>query len=447
MLKFPDGFLWGAATAAYQIEGAWNEDGKGESIWDRYTHRSGTICDGDTGDVACDHYHRLEEDVNLMKALGLKAYRFSISWPRVLPGGFGQVNSRGLDFYSRLVDLLLEAGIQPVVTLYHWDLPQAIQDLDGWGNRQTTDWFCQYARLVFDTLGDRVRTWATFNEPWIVAFLGHGQGIFAPGIADHSLAYQVMHHLLLAHGKAVDVFRQGDYPGEIGIVTDIEYMLPASGREADRQAQQRYWEHHAEIWAKPLLEGRYSETIVDWLGKSGLSIQDDDLAQISRPIDFLGLNFYNTVVVGFDPGGGYLKCQVSHKTLPMSGYTEMGWGIYPAGLLATLLYFKERVKNLKLYVTENGCAASDQPDGNGFVADRDRIEYLRAYLVAAHQAIQAGVNLQGYFYWSLMDNFEWASGFSKTFGLVRIDYQSLARLPKKSFSWYRAVIARNGLEE
>jgi len=447
LLKFPDGFTWGAATAAYQIEGAWNEDGKGEGIWDRYSHRLSVIRNGDTGDVACDHYHRLEEDVAMMKDLGLKAYRFSISWPRVLPAGFGSVNPKGLDFYNRLVDLLLEAGIKPAVTLYHWDLPQALQDLGGWGNRQTTDWFGEYAHLMFDRLGDRVKLWATFNEPWIAAFHGHAMGVHAPGMADYGLAYQVMQHMLLAHGKAVKVFRQGAYSGEIGIVMDIENIRPASGSEADQTACQRYRDHHAAVWLEPLLDGRYPPAVTDWLGKSAPVIQDGDLGLVSQPIDFLGLNYYNAVEIGFDPGGGLLKCRTTHLTSPMAGYTEMGWGIYPDGLLQTLKEMGKRTGDLKLFVTENGCAAVDQPDAKGFVVDRERINYIRSYLIAIHQAIQAGVNLQGYFYWSLMDNFEWAEGYSKTFGLARIDDKTQARLPKHSYFWYHDVIASNGVME
>jgi beta-glucosidase len=447
LLKFPDGFLWGAATAAYQIEGAWNEDGKGENIWDRFSRRPYNIRNGDTGEVACDHYHHLQEDVQIIKSLGLNAYRFSISWARLLPGGIGQVNSKGLDFYHRLVDLLLEAGVQPVATLYHWDLPQKLQDLGGWGNRLSTDWFCEYAQLAFDKLGDRVKLWATFNEPWIIAFFGNAYGIHAPGLADYSLAYQVMHHLLLAHGMAVDVFRQGAYPGEIGIVLDIEHMLPSSNAQTDRQACQRYQENHSGISLEPLLNGRYPQAVLDWAGRSAPVIQSGDLDQISRPIDFLGLNYYNAVEIGYDPDGGFLKCRVFHKTLPMFGYTEMGWGIYPPGLMAMLLDVQSRARDLKLFITENGCAAVDRPDVNGFVADWDRVHYLRAYLMAAHQAIRAGVNLQGYFHWSLMDNFEWTHGYSRTFGLIRIDYKTQARLPKQSYSWYRDVITRNGVEE
>ena len=447
LLTFPEGFIWGAATAAYQIEGAWNEDGKGENIWDRYCRRPYRILNGDTGEVACDHYHHLKEDVQLMKSLGLNAYRFSISWARLLPGGIGAVNPKGLDFYNRLVDLLLEAGIRPLATLYHWDLPQALQDLGGWGNRLSTDWFCDYARLAFDRLGDRVKLWATLNEPWIVAFHGNAFGAHAPGFADYSLAYQVMHHLLLAHGKAVELFRQGGYPGEIGIVLDIEHVMPASDAPADLDACQRYRQHHSAIGLEPLLRGSYPPAVLDWAGRSAPVIQAGDLAQISRPIDFLGLNFYNAVEVGYDLEGGFLKCRVAQKTLPMHGYTEMGWGIYPPGLLAMLLDVRAQAPGLKLFITENGCAALDRPDAQGFVADWDRVQYLRGYLTAAHQAIQAGVNLQGYFHWSLMDNFEWGYGYSRTFGLIRIDYKTLARLPKQSYSWYRAAITRNGIEE
>jgi beta-glucosidase len=447
MKKFPEGFLWGAATASYQIEGAWNEDGKGESIWDRFSHLPYRIRNGDTGDTACDHYHRMPQDVALMKELGLKSYRFSISWPRVLPAGHGQPNSKGLEFYDRLLDRLLEAGIQPNATLNHWDLPQAIQEAGGWPNRDTTSWFAEYARLMFDRLGDRVALWATHNEPFVVAFPGYGQGHMAPGIANISQAYQAAHHLLLSHGKAVEVFRQGNYSGEIGIVLNLDHSVPASESEADRAACQRHYEENLALFASPLFNGYYPETLFGWLGPAAPQVLPGDMELISRPIDWLGLNYYFSMEVAHDPRGGYLKLAARQKTLPMWGHTEMGWGIYPAGLTEVLLDFKDNYGNPKMFITENGCAALDIPDGNGFVKDSERINYLRAHFLAAHEAVEAGANLKGYFVWSFMDNFEWAEGYTPRFGLVRVDYPTQARIPKQSFHWYREVIAANGLAE
>jgi beta-glucosidase len=445
--QFPEGFLWGAATAAYQVEGAWNEDGKGESIWDRFTHRPYRILNGDTGDVACDHYHRMPEDVALMKELKLQTYRFSISWPRVLPRGRGAPNPKGLDFYDRLVDTLLAANIVPNATLNHWDLPQAIQDAGGWPNRDSVGWFADYARLMFDRLGDRVTMWATHNEPWVVAFIGYAFGDFAPGLSDASQAYQAVHHLLLSHGQAVQVFRQGGYQGEIGIVLDIPHRQPASDGEADRAAYQRAYESGPGVFLMPLFKGHYPEALLEWIGPHAPRVQAGDMALIAQPIDFLGVNHYMTFAVSFSPRGGPLKMGMEFIAAPNWGYTAVGWGINPPGLTAVLLDLKENYGNPKVYITENGCAAHDTPDAGGFVADWGRVDYLRAYLRAAHDAIQAGANLRGYYVWSLMDNFEWAHGYAPRFGIVRVNYGTGARIPKQSARWYSQVIARNGLDE
>jgi len=447
MRQFPEGFLWGAATAAYQVEGAWNEDGKGESIWDRFTHRPYTILNGDTGDVACDHYHRMPADVALMKELGLQTYRFSISWPRVVPEGRGAVNEKGLDFYDRLVDSLLDAGIVPNATLNHWDLPQAIQDAGGWPNRDSADWFADYARVAFDRLGDRVALWATHNEPPVVAFAGYAYGVFAPGIADSSQAYQAAHHLLLAHGKAVQAFRQGGYEGEIGIVIDFHHYQPASDSEADRAACQRARENAARFFADPLFKGRYPETLIEWIGPHAPRVQAGDMDLISQPMDFLGVNHYMTFAVSFTPRGGLLKFSMEQVSAPNWGRTQVGWGVNPAGLTAALLDIKEEYGNPKVYVTENGCATADVPDADGFVADWGRVNFLRAHLRAVHDAIQAGANVQGYYVWSLMDNFEWVSGYEPRFGIVRVDYQTGKRIPKQSARWYSEVIASNQVAE
>jgi beta-glucosidase len=445
--QFPEGFLWGAATAAYQIEGAWNEDGKGESIWDRFTHRPYTIQHGDTGDIACDHYHRMPEDVALMKELGLQSYRFSISWPRVLPWGRGAVNEKGLGFYDRLVDNLLDAGIVPNATLNHWDLPQAIQEEGGWPNRDSADWFADYARVVFDRLGDRVALWATHNEPWVVAFLGYAHGDLAPGIADYSQAYQAAHHLLLAHGKAVQTFRQGGYRGEIGLVLDLQHYQPASGSDADRAACQRAYEQHVALFLAPVFKGHYPEGLFDWIGPHAPHVQGGDMELIALPVDFLGVNHYMTFVVSFAHRGGLLKLSEETVSAPNLGRTEVGWGVNPAGLTAVLLDVKENYGNPKMYVTENGCAVEDVPNAEGFVADWGRVDYLRAHLRAAHDALQAGANLHGYYVWSLLDNFEWAHGYGPRFGIVRVDYETGGRTPKQSARWYGEVMAHSQVEE
>lgn len=445
--KFPDNFLWGAATAAYQIEGAWNEDGKGESIWDHFTHQPHRILNGDTGDIACNHYHQMPADVALMKALGLQSYRFSISWPRVLPQGRGTVNQKGLDFYDRLVDQLLDAGIVPNVTLNHWDLPQALHEQGGWPHRDCTDWFAEYAQIMLDRLGDRVALWSTHNEPAVIAFLGYALGTFAPGIADYSQAYQTAHHLLVSHGKAVQIFRQGNYQGEIGIVLSFSHYVPATETEADYAACQRAYQNNTALFMKPLFQGNYPEMLWNWLGSHAPKVLDKDLEIIAQPIDFLGVNYYFTNSVSFASWGGLLKQNFEPVSGPVWGKTEMGWGINPVGFTEILLDFKENYGNPKMYITENGCAIKDTPNADGFVADYGRINFLRAHFLAVHDAIQKGVNLQGYYVWSFMDNFEWARGFTPRFGLVRVDYEAGTRIPKQSAYWYQNVIAQNGVAE
>ena len=442
---FPPKFLWGVATAAYQIEGAWNEDGKGESIWDRFTHLPQRILNNHTGDLACDHYHRMPEDVALMQKLGLQSYRFSLSWTRIMPEGRGKVNSQGLDFYERLVNQLLEAGIVPNATLNHWDLPQKIQDLGGWVNRDSCDWFADYAQVVFNKLGDRIPLWSTHNEPWVISFLGYGEGVFAPGIADYSQAYQTAHHLLLSHGKAVEVFRQGNYPGKIGIVLSLNHYLPQNNLEKNQVACQRFYQHNTGLFMQPLFQGKYPEKLLNWIGSHRPKIEAEDLDLISQAIDFLGVNYYFTLVVGFAHHGGLLKIATAPVSTPGWGKTEMGWGINPQGLTNLLLDIKENYGNPKIYITENGCALHDSADVNGFVKDLGRINYLRNHFLAAHEAIEAGVNLHGYYVWTLMDNFEWASGYQPKFGLVKIEEKTQRRIPKQSAYWYRDVIAQNGV--
>ncbi len=442
--QFPDGFLWGVATAAYQIEGAWDEDGKGESIWDRFVHRPYNIQDGGTGDVACDHYHRMPEDVALMQQLGIQSYRFSISWPRVLPEGRGATNPVGLDFYERLVDRLLAAGIVPSATLYHWDLPQALQDLGGWTDRDSADWFADYARVVFDRLGDRITLWATLNEPWVSAFLGYATSEHAPGHCDYSQAYQAAHHLLLSHGKAVQLFRQEGYNGQIGIVLNLSHQLPATESEADRAACRRVHEQQAGLFLDPLFNGQYPEMLFDWIGPHQPRVLAGDLDLIRQPIDFLGVNYYLSESVSYATDGRRLKADLAPVSAPGWGRTDMGWGINPAGLTAVLQMVRQYGDPV-LYVTENGCALPDIPDGSGFVEDWARVDVLRAHLRAALDAIRAGADLRGYYVWSLMDNFEWSRGYMPRFGLVRVDYDTGRRIPKQSAYWYREVIRQNGI--
>jgi len=469
--KFPPGFLWGTATAAYQIEGAWNEDGKGESVWDRFVRQPGKIERGETGDMACDHYHRMPADVALMKELGLQAYRFSISWSRVIPEGQGKVNERGLDFYDRLVDELGRAGIAANVTLHHWDLPQALQVRGGWPVRECADWFAEYARVVFDRLGDRVAMWATHNEPIVPSILGWGAGFVPPGMKDDKASYQAAHTLNLAHGKAVQVFREGSYPGKIGIVLDLHGMVPATSSEADVLACQRTRENAQGIFFDPIFLGRYPDYLMEWIGPLRPRIAEGDLAQINQPLDFLGVNYYFTQEVSHleqgprqlnaglevntglteevshSENGGLLKSSIKMRTLPALGHTSLDWGIYPQGLGEVLRHVAEATGNIPTDITENGCAMADEPDANGFVEDRDRINYLRRHLIEVHRSIQSGIDVRGYFIWSLFDNFEWGAGYRPRFGIVRVDYPTQRRTPKLSARWYREVIARNGVGE
>lgn len=441
---FPKDFLWGVAASAYQIEGAYNEDGKGVSIWDRFTRWDGRVLNGDTGDVACDHYHRYKDDVELIKSLGIPCYGFTIAWTRILPTGSGAINQKGLDFYSRLVDELLNAGITPKATLFHWDLPQGLQDAGGWPNRVTADRFADFARVVFDHLGDRVKMWATHNEPWVSAFLGHAVGVHAPGICDYSQAYQAAHHILLSHGKAVQVFRQGGYEGTIGLILNLNGLIPASDDERDVAATQRVHDETHALFLDPVFKGVYPQALFDYIGPHQPKVQADDLNIIRNSIDFLGLNHYNSDLVSYDLFGGLNKARLIPYSAAGWGRTEMNWGIHPMGLKKEVMYVKEKYGNPVLYLTENGCAAPDAPDENGFVNDWDRIRYIQAHMQALHEAIQEGANVHGYFVWSIFDNFEWERGYSRRFGLVRVDYETLQRIPKQSAYWYRDVIKRNG---
>jgi len=444
ILKFPEDFIWGAATAAYQIEGAWDEDGKGESIWDHFTHQPHRVLNGDTGDVACDHYHHMPQDVALMKDLGIKSYRFSISWPRILPEGTGRIEPRGLDFYSRLVDNLLEAGISPMATLNHWDFPQALQERGGWPNRDSVTWFLEYAQVTFEKLADRVPLWATHNEPLVISSLGYGQGMFAPGIASYPQALKASHHLLLSHGRTVELYRSLGYQGQIGIVLNLSTYLPKTSHPEDVAAARRLEMVSNSIFLDPLFKGQYPADLIEWAGEMWPDIPADDFQIISQPIDFLGVNFYNGHIVSYTQEG-FLKLRAEQKVDPGWGYTHKGWGISPSQLTALLNHIRTDYGNPPIYITENGLALEDKLDQDGFVKDQGRINYLRAHFQAIHQALTDGVDLRGYYVWSFLDNFEWADGYSQRFGLVWIDYDDpmRKRTPKASFNWYRDVIKNN----
>lgn len=446
---FPEDFVWGAATSSYQIEGAWHEDGKGESIWDRFSHTPGRIADATNGDIACDHYHRYPQDAALMQSLNIPAYRLSVSWPRVLPQGRGPVNQAGLDFYSRLIDTLLQHGITPYVTLYHWDLPQALQDEGGWPARRVAEAFIEYADVMSRCLGDRVKNWITHNEPWCATILSYEIGEHAPGHRDDwAGALNAGHHILLSHGWAVPVIRANSPGSQVGISLNLVPGEPASPSAADYHATRLYNGSQIRWFLDPVFGRRYPADILasyiaaGRLPPEGLpSIREDDFEAIAAPIDFLGINYYNRVII---------RDESAPDNLPPTNHlrpekTEMNWEVYPEGLYHQLcrVHFEYRVP--KLYITENGASYSDGPDDNGRIHDARRISYLRDHFAAAHRAIQCGVPLAGYFLWSLMDNFEWAHGYSQRFGLVWVDFESQRRIPKDSALWYRDVITRNGL--
>ena len=439
-MRFPEGFLWGAATAAYQIEGSPLADGAGPSIWHTFSHTAGTIQGGDTGDVACDHYNRWPDDVKLMTDLGLGAYRFSIGWARVLPAGTGRANPAGLDFYDRLVDGLLAAGIRPMATLYHWDLPQALEDRGGWVNPETADSFAEYAGVMFSRLGDRVESWITFNEPWVFVWLGYALGVHAPGRAASGDALAAGHNVLRAHGRAVERYR-ATCNGSIGITLSVQAYLPETDKEEDRAAAARSRAFNNEWFVDPIVRGDYPAALKDEFGDFLPEIDAGDAALIGQPIDFLGLNYYTRHVVAADPRGSFQ----SRPVTTLGQRTEMDWEVYPAGLYRVLEEF-HGAYGLPLYVTENGAAFADRVSGtDGDVLDWDRLRYLQSHFEMAHRAIAEGIDLRGYFVWSLLDNFEWTFGYSKRFGIVRCDFESQRRVPKLSARWYRQVIEDNGI--
>jgi beta-glucosidase len=449
MSAFPAGFLWGAATSAYQIEGSPLADGAGPSNWHVFAHTPDRTANGETGDVACDHYRRWRDDVGLMRDLGLNAYRFSLAWSRILPAGTGQVNARGLDFYDRLVDALLAAGITPFPTLFHWDWPAALDDRGGWINRDSADWFADYAAVVFARLGDRVAHWVTLNEPWVVVDGGYMHGVHAPGRASLADAAVAAHNVLRAHGQAVRAYRAVSAPqraggcGEIGIVVNIEPKDAASDREVDLAATARADAYMNRQYLDALFLGRYPEELPAIFGHDWPRHPSADFTLIGEPVDFLGLNYYTRAVTRHDPEHPPLFA----ATVPQPGaeYTALDWEVHPDSLRRVLLWLRDRYGDRPLYITENGAAFPDGPvDDAGRLRDPRRVAYLRSHLRAVRDAIADGVDVRGYFAWSLLDNFEWACGYDKRFGLVHVDRATMARTWKDSAFFYREVVASHG---
>ncbi|MFJ7193842.1 GH1 family beta-glucosidase [Streptomyces bacillaris] len=433
----PADFTWGVATAAYQIEGAVTEDGRSPSIWDTFSHTPGKVDGGDTGDIACDHYHRTAEDIGLIKQVGADAYRFSIAWPRVVPGGDGPVNKAGLDFYDRLVDGLLEAGITPFATLYHWDLPQVLQDRGGWTVRETSEHFAAYASHVVERLGDRVKEWATLNEPLCSAWIGHLEGRMAPGLTGLTAAVRASYHLHLGHGLAVQAIRAASSDARVGIVNNLSPIEPATTSEADLAAARRADGHINRWWLDPVLGRGYPQDMVELYGVE-LPVRAGDLETIAAPLDWLGLNYYFRQIVTADPTGpapGFTQ-------VPAGGgrHTSMDWEVYADGLEQLLLRLTEEYGVERVYVTENGSAYRDTVAADGSVHDPERVRYLEEHLAACARAVAKGAPLAGYFAWSLLDNFEWAYGYDKRFGLVHVDYATQRRTVKSSGRRYAELI-------
>jgi beta-glucosidase len=465
-LPFPPSFRWGVATASYQIEGATTEDGRTPSIWDTFAATPGNVYGGHTGDVADDHYHRYVDDVAIMKQLGIQSYRFSVAWPRITPhvtaDSLGPVNEAGLAFYARLIDELLAAGISPVVTLYHWDLPQALEDAGGWTNRQTARRFGEYASIVASWLGSRVSTYITLNEPWCSAFLGYGSGVHAPGRTDPAASLAAAHHLNLAHGLAVRAVRAAAPVSRVGVTLNLAWVRPATESPTDVAAARQVDGVANRIFLDPMLHGSYpSDVLADTASITEWAfVADSDLQAICQPLDLIGLNYYSPTTVRAHSGDGPAQRADNHgesSASPFPGcddidfldqpgpYTEMGWSIDARGMYELLMRLHREYPNLELLVTENGAAYADEVQPDGTVADAERIAYLEQHLVAVYTAIREGANVGGYYLWSLLDNFEWAYGYGKRFGIVHVDYETQARMLKDSAYWYADVIRENGL--
>jgi len=440
--RFPAGFLWGAATSAYQIDGGVREGGRGASIWDTFAHTPGKTVRGDTGDIACDHFRQWPEDVALMGELGLDAYRFSVSWPRLQPGGTGPLNPRGVDFYRALLEGLRAAGIRPLVTLYHWELPQELEDAGGWPARDTAARFADFAAATVEALGDLAHDWITLNEPWCQAFLGYLNGIHAPGRQRLADAVAAAHHQNLAHGQAVRAIRAVRAEAQVGVANILTHIRPATERPEDVAAAQRVDLNNNRLFLDPMLRGRYPDAIHELYGAHGLGelVQAEDEAVIAAPLDFLAVNHYHHMIIEAAPEDPHLGAR---GVAAEPATTSLGWSVTPGALYAVLTRVRDEYTSIPLYVTENGASYVDYVDPDGEVRDVERVEYLQGYLGAVAQAIEDGVDLRGYFAWSLMDNFEWGEGYRSRFGLVYVDYGSQRRIPKASANWYRDLIRRH----
>lgn len=444
--KFPESFVWGVATASYQIEGAWDEDGRGETIWDRYCSVPGNVLNGDNGNTACDHYHRYREDVALMKRMGIRAYRFSIAWSRILPEGQGRVNQKGLEFYDHLIDALLEAGIEPYITLYHWDLPQALQDIGGWANPKMPEYFLEYTRTVVSAFGKKVKKWITLNEPYCAAFLGNYEGRQAPGIRDFSTAVQVAYHMYVGHGLAVKYFREACPDGEIGITLNLMGRLPLTEDPKDIAAARRADGYLNRWFADPILLGKYPQDMVDLYREKGVRLpvfQKEHLELMSQPLDFVGLNYYNDFWVKADENRWPIGFQIQNP--PFVPVNDRNWPVTEDGFYRMLMRMKNEYRIKKIYITENGTSFPDVVSVEGKVEDGGRKDYLHRHLDSLWKAIRDGVNVEGYFQWSLYDNFEWSFGYSSRFGIVFVDFNTQERIIKESGHWYSQVIARNAI--
>jgi len=459
MNKFPKDFVWGTATSSYQIEGASDLDGKGPSIWDAFCSIPGKINNNETGDVACDHYHKFKEDIKLMKNMGVKAYRFSIAWSRIMPTGKGAVNEKGIQFYSELIDELLKADIVPWVTLYHWDLPLALQlENDGWLNKDITEYFKEYADVCFDKFGDRVKNWITLNEPWVVSILGYGQGVFAPGRVSNSEPYLAAHNLIIAHAKSVKLYREkyAHQKGEIGISNNCDWREPLTDSKEDKEAAERALEFFIAWFADPIYKGDYPKVMKERLKERLPSFSEEEKELIKGSSDFFGLNHYTTMYAANSDGitkevavngnGGISEDQDVDLSVNKDWkVTLMGWAVVPWGCKKLLKWIDKRYNQPNIYITENGCAYPDKLI-DGEIDDQERLEFYQEYLKACQEAIAEGVNLKGYFAWSFMDNFEWALGYEQRFGLHYVDFETLERIPKKSAHWFKKAIKNESAE-
>lgn len=447
MTKFPKDFEWGTATASYQIEGGFHEGGRTDSIWDRFTRIPGNIADGTTGDVACDFYHRYEEDLELAGKAGIQVYRFSISWSRVLPNGTGEVNREGIDFYKKVIDKIHENGMKAAVTMYHWDLPQCLQDRGGWTNHDIVDWFREYVNVLYKELGDSVDYWITENEPFCTSILGYWTGEHAPGFHDYSMALLAVHHLMLAHGAAVQEYRKTGLKAEIGITLNVNRVYPATDAPEDIEAAKRLDMQSNALFCDPVFRGCYPKELFDYLSAQGVTvpeISEEDKGLLGNKIDFLGINMYETHYAVYDKTvWPYQAREV--KTGRM--VTDAGWQVTPEGMTEILEFVHENYHPEKIIVTENGAACNDWLEESGKVEDTNRIEFLRQYIKAVSRAIEKGIPVKGYYVWCFCDNFEWAYGLTRRFGIVYVDYKTLKRYPKESLHWYSKVIAANGIEE